>query len=106
MTNELQNSLLKENIQCIDECDGKYIFFRAGTVNTVSGQTLNYSSLFAREIPVGSILIVKSHENGNLKLLVFVCCNASQSNIPTGISKKNNLFWVEMTPYVHYISPK
>lgn len=105
MTDELQNSLLKENIQCIDECDGKFIFFRAGTVNTVSGQTLKYSSLFAREIPVGSILILKSFEDGNLKVLVFVCCNASQPNIPTGTSIKNNLFWVEITPYVHYISP-
>lgn len=105
MTNELQNSLLNENIQCIDECDGKFIFFRAGTVNTVTGQTLIYSSLFAREIPVGSILLVKSLENGNLKVLVFVCCNASQSNIPAGITIKNNLFWVEITPYVHYISP-
>lgn len=106
MTNELQNSLLKENIQCIDECNGKFIFFRAGTVNTVSGQTLKYSSLFSREIPVGSILILKSLENGSLKALVFVCCNASQLSIPADISIKNNLFWVEITPYVHYISPK
>ena len=105
MTNELKNSLLKENIQCIDECDGKFIFFRAGTVNTVSGQTLIYRSLFSREIAVGSILMLKSNENGNLKTLVFVCCNASQSNIPTAVTKKNNLFWIEITPYVHYISP-
>lgn len=34
MTNELKNSLLEENIQCMDECDGKFIFFRGGTVHT------------------------------------------------------------------------
>lgn len=89
----------------MDECDGKFIFFRGGTAHTVPGQTLNYRSLFFREIAVGSILILKVKENGNFKTLVFVCCNASQSRLPTEVSKKNNLFWTEITPYEHYISP-
>ena len=105
MTDELKNSLLKENIQCIDECDGKFIFFRGGTLHTVPGQEINYRSLFSREIAVGSILILKSKENEKLKTLIFVCCNASQAKIPKEVSIKNNLFWTEITPYEHYISP-
>lgn len=105
MTDALKNALLKDNIQCIDNVDGKFVFLRAGTSTITSGQSLKISSLFSTEIPVGSILIVKASENAVLKTLVFVCCNASQADISLNIIK-NNLFWFEITASHHYISPK
>lgn len=105
MTDALKNALLKDNIQCIGVDDGKFVFLRAGTMTTTTGQSLKISSLFSTEIPVGSILIVKANENATLKTFVFLCCNASQSSVSSNITK-NNLFWFEITASEHYISPK
>ena len=104
MTDELKKDLLKDSIQCIGVSDGKFVFLRSGTVVTTPNQSLVISSLFSREIPVGSILIVKANEQGSLKTFVFVCCNASQPNVSASISK-NNIFWFEVTASYHYISP-
>ena len=105
MTDELKNDLLNEKIQCISNDDGKFVFFRSGVMITEPEQTLVIKSIFSSEIPVGSILIIKANENGALKTLVFVCCNASQPNTPEFISK-NNLFWFEISNSLHYISSK
>lgn len=104
MTDELRKALLEDNIQCIKETDGKFVFIRAGTVDTTPGYFFPISSLFSREIPVGSILIVKIRENETLKTVVFVCCNASQKTVSSAIVK-NNLFWFEISLSSHYISP-
>lgn len=104
MTDELRLSLLSENIQCINEFDGKLVLLRAGTLNTVPGQTLAFKSIFSREIPVGSILILKANENKTVRTFVFLCCNASQLDTPAAITK-NNIFWFEITTFHHYISP-
>lgn len=79
MTDKLKNDLLKSNIQCINECDGKFVFLRTVTTNTTSSHLLNIPVLFNYEIPVGSFLIARVSENDELKTLVFVCCNASQA---------------------------
>lgn len=68
------------------------------------GQTLVFKSIFSREIPVGSILIIKANENGTLRTFVYVCCDASQSDKPVGHTK-NNIFWFEITTFRYYISP-
>lgn len=104
MTDELRLSLLSEDIQCINDFDGKFVLLRAGTVNTVPRQTLVLKSIFSREIPVGSILIIKANENETLRTFVFVCCDASQIDKPVGFTK-NNIFWFEITTFYHYISP-
>lgn len=105
MTNELKKALLKSNIQCINECDGKFVFLRTVTTNITSSHLLDIPVLFSREIPVGSFLIARVSENNELKTLVFVCCNASQSY---GVKKnqiKNNLFWYEITNNEYGILP-
>ena len=79
MTDKLKNDLLKSNIQCINECDGKFVFLRTVTTNTTSSHLLNIPVLFNYEIPVGSFLIARVSENDELKTLVLVCCNASQA---------------------------
>ena len=105
MTDKLKNDLLKSNIQCINEYDGKFVFLRTVTTDTTSSKLLNIPVLFNYEIPVGSFLIARVSENNELKTLVFVCCNASQAY---GIKKnhiKNNLFWYEITNNGHGILP-
>lgn len=104
MTDKLKNDLLKSNIQCINEYDGKFVFLR--TVNTVitSSHQLNIPVLFNNEIPVGSFLIAKVSENTEIKTLVFVCCNASQPFISQNTVKKN-LFWYEITNNGYEILP-
>nr|DAF18597.1 MAG TPA: hypothetical protein [Caudoviricetes sp.] len=104
MTDELKKALLEDNIQCIKENDGKFVFIRTRIVATSTGYFFPISSLFSREIPVGSILILKTLENETLKTLVFVCCNASQKTVSQEIVK-NNLFWFEISLSSHYISP-
>lgn len=97
MTNELKNDLLKSNIQCINEYDGKFVFLRTVTTEITFQHTLYFPKvLFSNEIPVGSFLIAKVSENEVIKILVFVCCNASQSSIKKN-NVKNNLFWSEIT---------
>lgn len=101
MTNELKNDLLNNNIQCISENDGKFVFV-LGVIKdfSASGSVfLTMPALFSREIPVGSFLIAKANINGVLKTLVYVCCNASQAVKPVNasIKTKNNLFWLELT---------
>ena len=104
MTDNLKNDLLKSNIQCINEYDGKFVFLR--TVNTVvtSSHQLHIPVLFNNEISVGSFLIAKVSENTEIKTLVFVCCNASQSSIKK-TNVKNNLFWHEITNNGYEIIP-
>ncbi len=105
MTDKLKKALLKKNIQCIDENDGKFVFLLADTVYASPNQSFNFEPLFSREIAVGSILIIKAIEDETLKTFVFVCCNASQGNVDS-TRVKNNLFWFEVTLFRHYISPK
>ena len=104
MTDKLKNDLLKSNIQCINEYDGKFVFLR--TVNTVitSSHQLHIPVLFNNEIPVGSFLIAKVSENTEIKTLVFVCCNASQSSI-NKTNVKKNLFWYEITNNGYEVIP-
>lgn len=54
MTEELKNALLKSNIQCINEYDGKFIFFHAETTIITGEHQLHFPVLFNYEIPVGS----------------------------------------------------
>ena len=101
MTNELKNDLLKNNIQCITENDGKFVFV-LGIIKQFSESDsvfLTLPPLFSSEIPVGSFLIAKANIKGVLKTLVYVCCNASQDVKPVNasIKIKNNLFWLELT---------
>ena len=101
MTDKLKNDLLKNNIQCISENDGKFVFV-LGVIKQISESDsvfLTLSSLFSSEIPVGSFLIAKANIKGVLKTLVYVCCNASQAVKPVNasIKTKNNLFWLELT---------
>lgn len=105
MTDKLKNALLKSNIQCINEYDGKFVFLRTVTTDTTSSHLLNIPALFDYEIPVGSFLIARVSENNKIKTLIFVCCNASQSY---GIKKnrvKKNLFWYEITDNDYGILP-
>ena len=96
MTDKLKKALLENNIQCINEYDGKFVFFHAETTIITGEHQLHFPVLFNYEIPVGSFLIAKVSENTELKTLVFVCCNASQSFISQNTVKKN-LFWSEIT---------
>ena len=104
MTNELKNALLKSNIQCINEYDGKFVFLSAVTTTITVEHKLHLPVLFNNEIPVGSFLIAKVSENTEIKTLVFVCCNASQSSI-NKTNVKNNLFWNEITNNGYEIIP-
>ena len=81
MSDKLKNDLLKSNIQCINEYDGKFVFFHTETTIITGEHQLNFPVLFNYEIPVGSFLIAKVSENTEIKTLVFVCCNASKSFI-------------------------
>lgn len=96
MTDKLKNDLLKSNIQCINEYDGKFVFFHTETTIITGEHQLHFPFLFNYEIPVGSFLIAKVSENTETKTLVFVCCNASQPFINKNTVKKN-LFWYEIT---------
>ena len=104
MTNELKNALLESNIQCINEYDGKFVFFHTETTIITSEHQLHFPVLFNYEIPVGSFLIAKVSENTEIKTLVFVCCNASQSFINKNIVK-NNLLWAEITNNGYEVLP-
>ena len=104
MTDELKNALLKSNIQCINEDDGKFVFFHTETTIINDEHQLHFPDLFNYEIPVGSFLIAKVSENTEIKTLVFVCCNASQSSISKNTVKKN-LFWSEITNNGYEVMP-
>lgn len=104
MTDKLKNDLLKSNIQCINECDGKFVFFHAETTIITGEHQLHFPVLFNYEIPVGSFLIAKVSENAEIKTLVFVCCNASQSFISEN-TVKNNLLWSEITNNGYEVLP-
>ena len=104
MTNELKNALLKSNIQCINEYDGKFVFLSTVTIDITGEHQLHFPDLFNYEIPVGSFLIAKVSENTDIKTLVFVCCNASQSFISQNTVKKN-LFWSEITNNGYEVLP-
>lgn len=104
MTDKLKNDLLKSNIQCINEYDGKFVFFHTETTSITGEHQLHFPALFNNEIPVGSFLIVKVTENTEIKTLVFVCCNASQSYISQNTVKKN-LFWYEITNNGYEVLP-
>ena len=104
MTEELKNALLKSNIQCINEYDGKFVFFHAETTIITGEHKLHFPVLFNYEIPVGSFLIAKVSENTEIKTLVFVCCNASQAFINKNIVK-NNLLWAEITNKGYEVLP-
>lgn len=68
-----------------------------------------FKELYSREIPVGSIFIIKVDvgidEVIDIRRSVFVCCNASQSIINKKMVK-NNLFWYEITNNNQVIVPK
>ena len=51
MTHELKNALLENNIQCINEYDGKFVFLYTKLAGLGS---LRLPCLFSREIAVGS----------------------------------------------------
>ena len=104
MTDELKNALLKSNIQCINEYDGKFVFFHTETTIITGEHQLHFPVLFNNEIPVGSFLIAKVSENTESKTLVFVCCNASQSSI-NKTNVKKNLFWYEITNNGYEVIP-
>ena len=104
MTDELKKALLEDNIQCINEYDGKFVFFHAETTSITGEHQLHFPALFNYEIPVGSFLIAKVSENTNIKTLVFVCCNASQASITQNTVKKN-LFWTEITNNGYEVLP-
>ena len=104
MTDKLKNDLLKSNIQCINEYDGKFVFFHTETTSITGKHQLHFPVLFNYEIPVGSFLITKVSENTEIKTLVFVCCNASQSFIGQNTVKKN-LFWYEITNNGYEVLP-
>ena len=104
MTDKLKNDLLKSNIQCINEYDGKFVFLHTETTIITDEHQLHFPVLFNYEIPVGSFLIAKVSENKEIKTLVFVCCNASQSFINQK-TVKNNLFWCEITNNGYEVIP-
>lgn len=104
MTDKLKNDLLKSNIQCINEYDGKFVFFHTETTSITGEHQLHFPDLFNYEIPVGSFLIAKVSENTEIKTLVFVCCNASQSSI-NKTNVKKNLFWHEITNNGYEVIP-
>ena len=104
MTDELKNDLLKSNIQCINEYDGKFVFLRTLTTTITVEHNLHLPVLFNNEIPVGSFLIAKVSENTEIKTLVFVCCNASQTIVSSN-AVKNNLFWSEITNNGYEVLP-
>ena len=104
MTDELKNALLKSNIQCINEYDGKFVFLHTETTIITDEHQLHFPVLFNYEIPVGSFLIAKVSENTEIKTLVFVCCNASQSSI-NNTNVKKNLFWYEITNNGYEVIP-
>ena len=104
MTDKLKNDLLKSNIQCINEYDGKFVFCHTETTSITGEHQLHFPVLFNYEIPVGSFLITKVSENTELKILVFVCCNASQPFISQNTVKKN-LFWSEITNNGYEVLP-
>ena len=62
MTDKLKNELLKSNIQCINEYDGKFVFLldELKEINTSDEiKFLFLPVLFNNEIPVGSFLLAK-----------------------------------------------
>lgn len=103
MTDDLKKALLERNIQCISEDDGKFVLLNTGA--PVGNTSIAFKPLFSREIPVGSIFIMKtdSPTENIQKTSVFVCCNASQ--MFRHIESENNLFWYEITDNGQVISP-
>ena len=104
MTDELKKALLENNIHCINEYDGKFVFLSTITTDITGEHKLHFPVLFNNEIPVGSFLIVKVSENTEIKTLVFDCCNASHSFITQNTVKKN-LFWSEITNNGYEVIP-
>ena len=106
MTDELKNALLKSNIQCISENNGKYVFLFTPILTLSEDENFAFDVLYNYEIPVGSFIIIKVKErlNGLIRTLVYVCCNASQDY--KSIQSKKNLFWCQITDSSHNIIPK
>ena len=100
----IKKALLEDNIQCINEYDGKFVFLSIVTTAITGEHQLHFPVLFNYEIPVGSFLIAKVSENTEIKTLVFVCCNASQYSISQNTVKKN-LFWSEITNNGYEVLP-
>lgn len=93
MTHELKNALLENNIQCINEYDGKFVFLYTKLAGLGS---LRLPCLFSREIAVGSFFIANVEVNSSIKTTVYVCCNSSQDS-QENVASENNLFWYQIT---------
>lgn len=106
MTYELKNALLKNNIQILGVYDGKFVLLHTTTPRG-GNIPLVFKELFSREIPVGSIFIIKvdvGEDKIDIRRSVFVCCNASQRLINKKMIK-NNLFWYDITENNQAIVP-
>lgn len=99
MTHELKNALLENNIQCINEYDGKFVFLYTKLAGLGS---LRLPCLFSREIAVGSFLIADVEVNSSIRTTVYVCCNSSQTS-QENVASENNLFWHQITDNVSLI---
>lgn len=98
MTDNLKNDLLKKDIQCIKEDNGKFVFLMGKTYTVESSSPiLVLPALFNREISVGSYLMVKVIKDSVTKIATFICCNASQHTKMPPSQASNNLFWFEIT---------
>ena len=106
MSDELKKALLKNNIQILGVYDGKFVLLH--TTVPVGNIPLPFKELFSKEIPVGSIFIIKVDvgvdDNIDIRRSVFVCCNASQDLINKKLIK-NNLFWYDITENNQVIVP-
>ena len=92
MTHELKNALLENNIQCINEYDGKFVFLYTKLAGLGS---LRLPCLFSREIADVEV-------NSSIRTTVFVCCNSSQTS-QENVASENNLFWHQITDNVSLI---
>lgn len=98
MTDKLKNDLLKKDIQCINEDNGKFVFLMGKAyTDESSSPLLALPVLFNREIAVGSYLMVKVVKDSVTKTAIFICCNASQKTKIPSSQISNNLFWFEIT---------
>ena len=106
MSDELKKALLENNIQIIGVYDGKFVLLH--TTTPMGNIPLPFNVLFSKEIPVGSIFIIKVDvgvdDAIDIRRSVFVCCNASQDFISKKITK-NNLFWYDITENSQVIVP-
>ena len=105
MSDELKKALLENNIQILGVYDGKFVLLH--TTIPIGNIPLVFKELFSREIPVGSIFIIKvdvGEDKIDIRRSVFVCCNASQSLINKKMIK-NNLYWYDITENNQVIVP-